>query len=377
MRECTGCAACANACPQRCIELREDPYGETHPSIEANKCVDCGLCVKVCPNNREPDFRWPEECFATWEENVEDRLTSASGGVAAAMASYTVARGGVVFGTVYDKDLTPVTTSVEDESELERLKGSKYVQSVVGPETYRSVKGFLESGREVLYVGTPCQVAGLKGFLRREYENLTTVDLICHGVSPTKYFKEEVDYLVRRHHAERVTNVRFRGNDGNDFRLTLWRGAEKIYSGSTLDNYYFGGFMGGVSLRENCYSCRYARPERVADITIGDFIGLGKEEPFGYDAKNVSFVSLNTDRGKTFYQSVLEKSKGLRSVKRHYEERLRYKPSLVVPFRRSRKNGVFRRLYRILGYRKSIVLTLWPGNTVYRLKLLLRKKTKK
>lgn len=204
------------------------------------------------------------------------------------MSEYVIKHGGVVFGSRYDSELTPIMTYTEKIDELERFKGSRYVQSLVGNDTYKDVRIFLRSGRLVLFIGTPCQIAGLKTFLRKDYDNLITVDLICHGVCPTKYFKEEVAYLTEKYNLNGVADIRFRGNDGNNFRLTLWNKdrrklfprdnyREKILRLDEAQQYYIKGFLLGISMRENCYSCNYSRPERVSDITIGDFIGLGKK----------------------------------------------------------------------------------------------------
>ena len=166
----------------------------------------------------------------------------------------------------------------------------------------------------MLFIGTPCQIAGLKSFLRKEYQNLITVDLICHGVCPTRYFTEEVDYLSNKFKLKDISDARFRGNDGNNFRLTLWNKArrklfprdnyrEKLLRLSESQQFYIWGFLLGVTLRENCYACKYARPERISDITIGDFIGLGKEVPFDYPKANVSSVTINTEKGNAFYEA--------------------------------------------------------------------------
>ncbi len=272
-------------------------------------------------------------------------------------------RGGV-FGSRYSNDFTPVMSYSETVNELEHYKGSRYVQSIVGKDSFIQAKRFLQQGRTVLYIGTPCQIAGLRGFLHKDYENLYTVDLICHGVCPTRYFKEEVAEIKRQKGIKELSDIRFRGNDGNNFCLTFWsnkrssNSAKRIYKGRGYEQYYLAGFLMGVSLRENCYDCDYARPERISDITIGDFIGLGKETPFKYPAQNVSSVTLNTEKGKAFYNQVLKAFAELISIERKYEERLKYKHSLVIPFPRHKLNKEFRDSYLQVGYVKAIRKTL-------------------
>lgn len=363
--KCTGCFACVNACPAKCIAMQEDSYGELHPVIDEAQCRQCGLCKKVCPNNVNLDYAYPSHCYASWISDKEKRRICASGGIGTVMSEYVIRElQGVVFGSRYDDELCPVMTYTENIEELEHFKGSRYVQSIVGTNTYIQVKDFLASGRTVLFIGTPCQIAGLKTFLRKEYTNLITVDLICHGVCPTKYFQEEVKHICKENRLENVDDVRFRGNDKKNFCLSFWKNKRKdnscrcVYNRRGMSQYYFAGFLLGVSMRENCYSCNYARPDRISDITIGDFIGLGNESQFPYPKGNVSSVTTNTERGFRFYQQMSEATPSLTNIERNYSERLVYKPSLVHPFERHPLNEKFRRLYLEMGYVKAIRNTL-------------------
>ena len=363
--ECTGCYACVSACKHDCIKMEEDELGAIHPSVDENKCVNCGACRKVCPNKVSFAFKYPSACYASWITDKEKRRICASGGIGTTMSEYVIRNGGVVFGSRYNESLVPIMTFTERLEELEHFKGSRYVQSLVGNDTYKQVKNFLLDDRQVLFIGTPCQIAGLKSFLRKEYQNLITVDLICHGVCPTRYFTEEVDYLSNKFKLKDISDARFRGNDGNNFRLTLWNKArrklfprdnyrEKLLRLSESQQFYIWGFLLGVTLRENCYTCKYARPERISDITIGDFIGLGKEVPFDYPKANVSSVTINTEKGDAFYKSVSESNDMLINVERNYGERLEYKPSLVEPFHRHPLNVKFKSNYPVYGFALSV-----------------------
>lgn len=363
--ECTGCYACVSACKHDCIKMEEDELGAIHPSVDENKCVNCGACRKVCPNNVSFDFKYPSACYASWITDKEKRRICASGGIGTTMSEYVIRNGGVVFGSRYNESLVPIMTFTERLEGLKHFKGSRYVQSLVGNDTYKQVKNFLLDDRQVLFIGTPCQIAGLKSFLRKEYQNLITVDLICHGVCPTRYFTEEVDYLSNKFKLKDISDARFRGNDGNNFRLTLWNKArrklfprdnyrEKLLRLSESQQFYIWGFLLGVTLRENCYACKYARPERISDITIGDFIGLGKEVPFEYPKGNVSSVTINTEKGNAFYKSVSESNDMLINVERNYGERLEYKPSLVEPFHRHPLNVKFKSNYPVYGFALSV-----------------------
>ena len=367
--ECTGCYACVSSCKHDCIKMEEDELGAIHPYVDDDKCVNCGACRKVCPNNAPLDFKYPTACYASWITDKEKRRICASGGIGTTMSEYVINNGGVVFGSRYNESLVPIMTFTERLEELEHFKGSRYVQSLVGNDTFIQVKKFLKDNRQVLFIGTPCQIAGLKSFLRKDYANLITVDLICHGVCPTKYFTEEIDYLSRKYKLENIADARFRGNDGNNYRLTLWDKArrklfprnnyrEKLLRLSESQQFYIWGFLLGVTLRENCYSCKYARPERISDITIGDFIGLGKQVPFEYPKGNVSSVTINTKKGDVFYKSVSDSNETLKNVERNYEERLEYRPSLVEPFYRHPLSAKFIEDYKQEGYVRAIRHTL-------------------
>ena len=380
---CTGCFACASACHHDAISMKEDGLGALHPIVDENLCVNCDLCIRVCPNNTDMEFHYPLECYASWITDKEKRKICASGGIGTIMSEYAIGQGGVVFGSRYDENIEPTMAYTETAEGLEHFKGSRYVQSKVGSTTFNDVKKFLSAGRKVLFVGTPCQVAGLKTYLHRDYSSLVTVDLICHGVCPACYLKEETSFLSKKYGLKDIADIRFRGNDGNNFKMSLWdkerkelfpndTSWEKLTKAKEGEQFYLAGFLMGVTLRENCYSCRYARPERISDITIGDFIGIGKVSPFNHPRENVSVVTANTQRGADFYAAVSKASQGLVNIKRDYRERLLYRPSLMEPFPRHKLNAVFRENYKRLGFAAGIRKTLKNKMRIRRLELILR-----
>ena len=354
--KCTACYACVNACPTRCICMQENEYGELHPIVNEVDCKHCNACVKSCPNNINVEYRYPIKCLASWITDNKKRKICASGGIGTIISEYVIRnKQGIVFGTRYTEDMTPITISGTTLNDIEAFKGSKYVQSIVG-NSFKQIKSYLKDNRFVLYIGTPCQIAGLYAYLKKDYVNLVTIDLICHGVCPTRYFKEEVQFLKNKNSISELSDVRFRGNDGNNFRLTLWNNGKCLYK--SRHSYYLSGFLLGVSMRENCYTCNYARPERISDITIGDFIGLGKTIPFNYPKSNVSSVFLNTNKAIEFYDAVSSEMHILKNVERDYNERLEYGPSLRYPFERHELNSVFRSNYLMFGYTQGIRETL-------------------
>lgn len=381
-QKCTACGSCLNICPAKAISFIENKFGELHPHIDSEKCISCGLCLKKCPNNVENKFHAPQHCFAAWITNKANRAECASGGVATFLSEYTLKeKNGVVFGTAYDADMVPRLTWTEKLEDLQKFKGSKYVQSITDDAILKKAADFLASGRFVLFIGTPCQIAGLRSFLNDTPQNLITADLICHGVCPVRYFKDETEYLKKHYHLEKISNIRFRGNDednsklsfyerligrynSNNYKFSIWSDSDETtdrtleYRGSPSENFYLAGFLKGVTLRENCYTCSYARPERIADITLGDFIGLGETVKFDYPTANVSVVLTNTEKGEAFYAKAVEDGQTLYSIERTYDERLNYPYSLTKPFPRHKLNAKFRRLYSTLGYRPAIEKTL-------------------
>lgn len=364
--KCTGCYGCVNICPMHCIEMNVDDYGETHPIVNDDKCIGCEVCIKACPNNVESIFRYPQGCLAAWSLDKTERCECASGGVATIISKYIIeVKHGVVFGTCYDEELCPIVSCTETLEGLGKFKGSKYVQSIVGDNTYNDMEEYLRNGRSVLFVGTPCQIAAAN-LRMNKYDNFYTVDLICHGVSPTMYFNQEVAYLMKKHSLKDIVNIRFRGNDSDNYRVTIWSSITKKYQNNFVmtfwkregndyvrtyrakpyNDYYLLSFLKGISLRDNCYTCQYARPERVSDITVGDFIGLGNKTPFEYSADNVSSVFLNTDKGKALWREICVNISNIVVVERDYKERLEYGPGLRYPYERHKLNGVFREQFK-------------------------------
>lgn len=338
--------------------MQEDEYGELHPVVEKSKCINCKVCIKSCPNNNILDFHYPLHCYASWISNNEKRRICASGGIGTIMSEFVIThKKGLVYGTQYDASMEPHTVGGKSEEDIEKFKGSKYVQSIVG-DSFIQIKRYLQDNVFVIYIGTPCQIAGLKTFLKHDYENLITVDLICHGVCPTTYLNQEIAYLKQKHSIKSLTDIRFRGNDKSNYCLSIWNRQKLLFKKSNYCDFYLGAFLWGVSLRENCYTCDYARPERISDITIGDFIGLGENEPFNHPTKNVSSVFINTEKGNKFYNKMSAVMNELVNVEREYKERLEYAPSLREPFKRDPQNREFRENYIKYGFPTAIRKTL-------------------
>lgn len=310
--KCTGCAACKDVCPKQCITMQPDDLDALHPVVDESICINCGLCEKTCPNNRELSYKLPHKVLAAWSNDNEVRRTSASGGIACELYHYWIKNGGVATGVVFDRVEGCHFILLENESDIKAVQNSKYTFSDTAG-IYKVVKQKLQAGISVLFIGVPCQVAGLYGFLKKEYDNLTTVDIICHGMPPATYLEQHIKSIEDKK-KEYTHQLFFRDPKYYTYTYTFTlkniKGKE-FYNKKVLtrDNYQLG-YHRALIYRENCYSCNYARKERISDLTIGDFSGLGRFAPFEYDKHNVSCILENTDKGA----ALLKKLKGVLSM---------------------------------------------------------------
>lgn len=292
--KCNGCWACYNACPKQCIQMKVGKLLHLYPVINQEKCIDCGLCQKVCPNNHPLPQNKPLHTYAAWAKDEQEYKTSTSGGIGACLSRYIVQNKGIVYGCACLPDADIKHIRVENEKDLALLKGSKYVQSNIN-DIYKSVRKDLDNEKTVLFTGTPCQIAGLKLFLRKVYERLYTVDLICHGVPSLGYLKFHLKSKLSTIQSDKIT---FR-ND-NNMTLTVSYNDKPVYIydywSNRYNDEYYNAFMDGFSYRDSCHSCPYAAPTRISDITIGDFWGfknnIDKPHPNG-----LSCILCNTEKG--------------------------------------------------------------------------------
>lgn len=299
---CTQCGACVQACPRQCISMKEARDGFRLPSIDTTACIECGRCMRACHKITPGfDFSTPRKNYACWTKSMSDRLNSSSGGAFPALARRVLYHGGVVFGASMCSDLKVRHIAVGDEADLIRIQGSKYVQSDVG-RTFIEAKELLDNGTAVLYSGTPCQIAALLTFLPKCYDNLYTVDIVCHGVPSQKSFDI---YASRTGIAATSCDFRFRFTEGWGFRLSrqpVASAPDKVPAPKRIPPsraYYLKAFTSGLMFGESCYTCPYARVERVSDITLADYWGLGTMGPFKHPTTHgISCMLVNTDKGE-------------------------------------------------------------------------------
>ncbi len=318
---CTGCSACASACPGGAITMRADSEGFLFPSVDAGLCSGCGLCEKACPQIATVNRHDVPAVYAAWNTSDDVRCASSSGGLFYTFARKVIEEGGAVFGAVLSDDMHSVSHRyATDMDGVKPMMGSKYVQSDIGV-SYRQVKEFLKACRKVLFTGTPCQVAGLYGFLGRcETSNLYTVDVICHGVPSASLLKFYLDVPSVQAAIQRTGRMVFRDP-------SAWPGS---FTGPMQE--YVSLFLSGQFMRESCYSCSHTTIRRVSDITIGDFWGIGECIPFDGDtSKGCSVALVNSEKGGRLLESV----KGsLFLQERTAEEALAHNAQLHSPTRR-------------------------------------------
>ena len=314
-----------------------DEDGFLYPVVDESKCIHCGMCERVCAYGNERPAESKKEVYVA-VSGCTDVRESASGGLFAAFAKTIIQQGGAVYGCAMkyaDGKLTPRHICVTEQTDLIRLKGSKYVQSELG-DTYPNVRARLEAGQLVLFSGTPCQVAGLRGYLRKEYDNLFAIDIICHGVPSVKLFQEYVAFEEKKRGAK-ITAFRFR-DKSQGWKL---HGAMTMNNGETVyfepeESSYYQMFLNSYTYRENCYSCPYASDRRPGDITIGDYWcvelvhpELLKEKggPLDHEA-GVSCMIVNNDKG----QSLLDLADdGIVKWPSTYENASKYNRQLTAP----------------------------------------------
>ena len=358
-KSCCGCGACANICPKGAITIKPDELGFSYPVINSELCVSCGACKKVCLYQNEAPLHNPICAYAAVNREQTQLEKSASGGVFAAIATYIVEKRVIIFGATLDfENGHPIAhlIGVEDLNQLSRIQGSKYVQCAV-EETYKQAKKYLDEERKVLFSGTPCQIAGLYGYLKKNYSNLWTIDVICHGVPNQKFFDDFIS-LERKNHGGLPIGYSFRDKKrgwGMNTRLDLKGSsgkAKSVYTPARLTSYNTL-FLDGDTYRENCYECPYACKKRVADITIGDFWGIEHEHhellrKAEFDEKKgISCVIVNTPKGMELLGEMKQKFYLCESS---FEKIANKNGQLNHPSVQSDRRKVVMEVYRKLGY---------------------------
>lgn len=304
-QQCNGCNACAEICPNKSIAMKVDEEGFFYPHVSVKKCIQCGLCERICPvinkGVNDGDIH-TLNVYGAINKNETVRLASSSGGVFTLLAEYILAQGGVVFGAAFTEDFVVKHVCIERVEEIAKLRGSKYVQSDTR-EIYAQVKRCLQAGREVLFTGTPCQVEGLLAFLGKKYENLVTQDIICHGVPSPELFRQ---YLQYKSSGRVIKELSFR-DKSKGWQLYHYKivyADETEYLNDFYEDEYSKMFLKNLSLRPSCYNCAFKIKNRLSDITLADFWGCEQVAPQLFDDKGTSLVFVHSRKGKELFESV-------------------------------------------------------------------------
>lgn len=347
--KCMGCAACASVCPTHSIAMKEDKEGFLHPKIDRKTCIKCHKCESTCPILNKETIRNDVEtkAYAAINKDEEIRMKSSSGGVFHALAKWTIEHGGVVFGARFDENWEVIHDFSETLEGIIPFMGSKYVQSRIG-DTYKQARNFLEQDRWVLFSGTPCQLAGLRAFLGKEYERLVQVDLICHGVpSPSVWRSYLKDFVTDGE----ILSISFRDKEEG------WLRFQNVTTTTTttirehqMENPFFRGFLKNVYLRKSCYDCQFRSYHRNSDLTIADYWGVNDLCPEMFDDKGTSIVFTHTSLGERVLQGI---EKEVRYVEQAKEDAVKFNPSMYRDYPKDLKRKRFFWVFRLTSFERA------------------------
>ncbi|SFI03986.1 Coenzyme F420-reducing hydrogenase, beta subunit [Pseudobutyrivibrio sp. OR37] len=306
IEKCIGCGACYNICQANCIKMIQDEEGFLYPQVDEKKCLGCLLCEKKCPvlkdNFAVNDIK---QGYAAYNKNSVIRLNSSSGGIFSALAEYIISQGGIVAGAAFSKDYRSVEhVLIDSKDEIERLMGSKYIQSDIN-EIYKKISIALKEGKMVYFSGTPCQVAGLYSYLDKKYDNLFTQDIICHGVPSNLVWNNYLEDVVPSVEKD-INYISFRNKKygWKFFSLIIKGKLGFIYQKKAYKDIFMRGYFENLFLRKSCYNCKFKGEKRQADITVGDFWGVENFSHKMNDDKGTSLIVIYSEKGKELWDRV-------------------------------------------------------------------------
>lgn len=383
--KCTGCGACIQRCPKQCISWEQREFGFRYPQIDKEACVNCGLCEKVCPIDKTLEASVKQKAYAAVHKDVEVLAKSTSGGVFTAIADVIFSQGGIVYGVAMLDDMKVKHIRTSSKDEFVKLRSSKYLESDIGT-TYQMVEQDLKQGKKVLYSGTPCQIDGLKNFLGKDYENLYTADIVCHGVGSQAYFDKYMDFARERY--GKIKALRFRSKEYAGWSCG---GVVVVDSSDCLkkipyrdfDNYYYSYFLSGDIYRKSCYTCKYANTKRVGDFSLGDYWGVEVLNLSLRTENGCSLLLVNNERSEKLLESVRDLNKVQTTIEQaaHCNKQLN-EPSRLPESRQMRieefKSMSGQQIQKVYlkTHRKTILKGKLKVLMPYKLKLFIRSKRK-
>lgn len=341
VKNCCGCRACEQICPVQCITMiNEDGY--LFPQVDETKCLKCGKCTTVCQRIiKNKTVTNEQTVYAAWSKNKENLNSSSSGGIFPVAAKYIIEHGGIVFGAIFDEDFSVCIKETDQMTEIADMQGSKYVFCDT-KDTYKRTQMYLEQGKSVLYSGTPCQIAGLKLFLKKDYNELYCMELVCHGVPSSELLRKYMEYLQKKHKSKIVEFI-FRKKIENQKRQYC---SVKFENGNHLQqeyrkNMYVKTYNSLISHMDNCYVCEYKANHRMGDLTIGDFHGIEFLNSKHYNIQGTSLVIANTERGR----KLIEQIRGeLEIFPESMENAVEFNPALIRNIPAHPWKKIFRRI---------------------------------
>ena len=305
-KECTGCMACVNACPVSALSINIDSKGFYIPLVDENKCIHCNKCFNVCPNNSPiSNNKQPLDVYALWSKDKNIRSKSTSGGIFTGLAKWIIEHNGYVFGAVLEDGIVK-HSKINRIEDINLLRGSKYVQSYIG-DSFKLAKEVLDLGEHVLFSGTPCQIAGLYNYLgKKEYDNLLTMDIVCHGVPSPKAFKDYYEYMRDTFKSDiKDLKFRYKKPSWTRFSMKINFANDKIYVKGCDKDPYLVAFLSDYISRDCCHDCKFTNVSRVADLTAADFWSyVSTSKKYRNDEKGISLVLINSLKGKELFDEI-------------------------------------------------------------------------
>lgn len=355
---CTACGACAFVCAKNCITMIEDEHGSVYPSLDSTNCVECGRCQKTCPILSPLDVNTPQIAYSAWSSDEKERETSASGGIAAEIYKKAISEGCDIAGAVQQDDFRVVMQLSSDEKAILKFKNSKYVFCEAW-HVYQEIKQSLKADKNVVFIGLPCQVAALRKIFRKN-EKILFVEVVCHGTAPFSYLKQHIEHIEHTKN-EKAIRMSFRDPDTYTYTYTFTlynKDGKRFYAEvpRKTDTYQYA-YHSTISYRENCYHCHFAREQRIADITLSDYKGLGRMAPCSYGETNVSCILVNTEKGKKFIKEMIQE-KRIYADERPVREPIEGDPQLRQPSLKGAARMDFERLIKVNDFETTMQIVM-------------------